>query len=102
MEGTECQLSTGLADRLCGDDTDSLAFLHHAKVRQVASVALGTNAALAFASEDRTDLYALDRRGVDDIGSGIGDFLTGGNDNLSGDRMYDVVDRNTSDDAFAE
>ena len=52
VEGTQCELSTRLTDRLCGNHTDSLAALHHAVRCQVATVALGADAVLGLASED--------------------------------------------------
>ena len=51
VECTEGELSTGLADRLGGDNADSFAALHEAVVGEVAAVALGADALLAFAGE---------------------------------------------------
>ena len=51
VERTECELCSGFADRLRSDYADSLAFLHKAAVGEVAAVALGAHALLAFASE---------------------------------------------------
>ena len=102
VEGTEGELRTGLTDALCGDDADGFALLHHAAGGEVAAVALHADAVLALAGEDGAYFDALDRRGLDFGGNGLGDFVACGYDELACGGVDDVVHGDTAEDALAE
>ena len=102
MEGTQGQLGTRLADGLGGDHADHLALLDHAAGGQVAAVAFRADALLRFAGQHRTDLHLLNREALDEVGEVFGDLVAGAEDLLAGERIVDVVDRGTAEDALAE
>ena len=102
VEGTEGQLCTRLTDRLCRYDTDYLAHLYGAVVCQITTVALGTDTLLALTGEDGADLHFGDG-GLLDLGCGsLVDLLIGTDDQLTRDRVDDVVDRAATEDALVE
>ena len=76
MEGSQCQLSTRLTDRLCSDNPDSLTFLNHAAGSQVTPVTFSTNALLRLASQYRTNFNTLDRGVLDNIGNYLRDLIS--------------------------
>ena len=96
MEGTHRQLSTGLTDRLSGDDTYRLTDGDGLTVRQVRAVALLADAVLGAAAEDGTDLDAL-YTGVDDD---IGLFLT--HEDILADQHVAVLITEVMDEVTAE
>ena len=102
VERTEGKLRTGFTDGLGGDDADGLALLHHTAGGEVAAVALHADAMLALAGEHRTYLDALDGRSLYLGGDGLGDFLAGSHDELSGGGMYDIVHGHAAKNALAE
>ncbi len=102
MECTECKLGTGFTDGLSCDYTYGFAFLNQTVVGKVSTVAFRAYAFLAFASEDRADFNGFDGRCVDAVGSGIVDFLSGGNYDFTADGVDDVVYGYASEDAFTE
>ena len=67
VEGTHRQLGAGLADGLGGDDADRLTDVDQAVRRQRTSVALGADALLALARQDRPDHDSLDAGGTDSV-----------------------------------
>ena len=102
MECAECQLRTRFANRLSGDDAYGFALVYQQTVRQVASVAFGTNAQTLFAGKYRAYFDTL-YRGAFYLGSYF--FV----DNLSCGYYYFVclgvayvVYGNTSKNPFAE
>src|SRR5262249_28006980 len=56
---------TGLADRLCRDDSDRFSHVDDVSARGVASVAHATDAVAGLAGEHGTDLHAFEARLVD-------------------------------------
>ena len=92
VERTQGKLCSRLTDCLCGNHTDSLAYLHHAACGKVASVTLHADAMLALACEHRTYLYAFDGRLLYRLGNRLRYLLTGSYNELACCRMYDVVD----------
>ena len=102
MEGTEGQLCTRLTDCLSRYDTDYLAHLYGAVVCQITAVALGADTLLALAGEDGADLHFGDGGLLDLGGSSLVDLLIGTDDQLTRDRVDDVVDRAATEDALVE
>ena len=102
VEGLEGKLRARLTDRLGGNDADSLALLNHTVGGKVAAVALGADAALALAGENRTDLDALDGRCLDFLDGSFGYLVAGGNDELAGGRIDNIMDADTAENALAE
>ena len=80
MEGSQCQLSTRLTDRLCSDNPDSLTFLNHTAGCQVTSITFRTYPLLRLASQYGTYFNPLDRRFLDNISNHLRDFITGSHD----------------------
>ena len=91
VEGSKCQLCTWLTNSLCSNHTNCLAFLYHARRCQVSSVAFLTNAMFTFASQDRTNLYALNRRLVNESCLFFCDLFTSGNNKFARCWMYDIM-----------
>ena len=102
VEGTESQLCTRLTDRLCRYDTDHLAHLDGAIVCQVTTVTLGADTLLALTGEDGADLHLGNRRLLDLGGSLLVDLFIGSDNQLSRDRVDDVVDGAATEDALIE
>ena len=59
VERTHRELRSGLADRLCSDDADSLADLDRIAGRKIAAVAFDADAASRFAGQGRADTDLL-------------------------------------------
>ena len=102
MERTHRELGAGLADRLRGDDADGGADLDLLAGGEVAAVALGAHAVLGVAGEAGADPDALDAGGVDLGGGLLVDDLVGGDDDVAGLRVADLVERGAAEDALAE
>ena len=65
VERAHRELRARLADRLAGDDADRLADVDLVAAREVASVALGADAAAGLAGEHRADDDLFDARLLD-------------------------------------
>ena len=102
MEGTQSQLCTRLADGLCRDDSDDFALLDHAAGGEVASVALGADALAALAGQHGADLHLLDRKRVDEVGLLLADFFSGLDDELTRERVEDIVHGGASENPLSE
>ena len=102
MEGTQSKLGTGLSDGLGCNHSDNLALLDHTAGGQVAAVALGADTLAALAGEYRTDFNLLDGQRVDKIGFLLPDFLAGLDNQLSGQRVEDIVHGSTSENSLAQ
>ena len=102
VEGAHRQLRAGLADRLGGDDADRQAELDHLAGGQVAAVAVRADAAPALAGQHRADLHLLDA-GVLDLGRLVlVDDVVDVEDDVAGDRVGDLLERDAADDAVAQ
>ena len=102
MERTERQLCTRLTDSLSGNHTDSLTLLNHTTGSEVTSVTLHADTFLRLTGEHRTDLHALDLCLLDGLSQGLGDLLTGRNDDLAVLRIHHIVNRHTTEDTLGE
>ena len=102
VEGTQGQLGTRFTDGLCGDNAHHFALLDHPAGSQVAAVALRADTLAGFAREDGTDFDLLDREAVDEGGNVLFDFLAGRDDQFARERVDDIVDGSTAQDALAE
>ncbi|OPZ45977.1 MAG: hypothetical protein BWY95_01840 [Bacteroidetes bacterium ADurb.BinA104] len=102
MESSQCQLSTGLANRLRGDNAHRLSFFYQTACCQIASITLGTNTVLAFAGEHRTYLNTFNRGLINFSSNLLGYLFTGSNQNLTGRRMYDIMNRYTTQYALVK
>ena len=102
VERTQCQLSTGLTDRLCSDDADNLTLLNHTRRCQVATVALRADTVASLASQHRTDLDLFQRRLLDCLGDRLGDLLTCCAEQLTGDGVIYIVQSHATQDALIE
>ena len=102
VECTQCKLCTRLTDGLSGDDADHFTLLHHATRREVAAVALGTDALLRFARKHRADLDTFDRRFLDLHGFLLANLFTRVDDDFTRDRVNDIMHRYAAQDTFVE
>ena len=102
VEGTEGKLGTRFTDGLCSNDTDGFALLNHLAGGKVTAITLGADAVFGLAGEHGADFDLLDGRFVNDFADVLGEFLTGGNDELASVRMIDIVDRGTTQQFFAQ
>ena len=68
MEGTHGQLSTGLADGLCGDNTDRLAQTDRLAVGHIGTVAACADAGLCTAGQQAADFQTGDTGCLDLVG----------------------------------
>ena len=102
VECTQRQLCTRLTDGLCSDDTDSFALVDHTTGGKVTSVTLGTNTTLGLTGQYGTDFYAFNRRIFNLLRNGLRDFLTGSDNQFARSGMDNIVNGNTSQDAFVE
>jgi hypothetical protein len=71
VERAHRELRTRLADRLAGDDADRLADVDLVAAREVASVALGADAATGLAGEHGADDDSFDARFLDREDEGL-------------------------------
>src|SRR6266550_3419073 len=76
VEGAERKLSSRLADRLRGNDSDCLSLIDHGHGRQVAAVAHLAETALRLAGENAADLDRLEARLFDPASHVFVDELT--------------------------
>ncbi len=102
VECSHRELRAGLADRLCGDDTDRLAEVDHLAGRQVAPVALDAHAALGLAGQHGPDLDLLDAGGLDLGRQRLRNVLVHPDDGLARQRVLHVLERHAADDAIAQ
>ena len=100
VERPHGQLRAGLADRLGGDDADRLADLDRPAGGQVAAVALGAAAALAFAGQHGADLELFARR-CRSMALACFSSITSSTSTMSlaGDRILDVLAGDAAEDA---
>ena len=91
VEGTHRQLRSGLADGLCGDNTDGKAFFDELTRREVGTVAFGTHAESAFACQGTADTDGLHAQFLDSQRNLARDDLVFANDHLIGDRVPDIL-----------
>ena len=98
MERSHCELSTRLADRLGCLNTDCLTDVDALACCQVAAVALGANARLAFACHDRSDGYGFDARRFNSLSGSFADLAVFLDDDFSCFRIYYVQESGPSDD----
>ena len=96
VEGSQCQLSTRLTDRLRCNNPNSLALLHHAAGSQITSVTFSTNTLLCLTSQYRTNFNTLDRGVLDNIGNHLRDLISGRHDQFTRIRMINIMHGNTS------
>ena len=102
MEGTHGQLSTGLADGLCGDNTDRLAQTDRLAVGHIGTVAACADAGLCTAGQQAADLQTGDTGCLDLVGIVQVDHLALGHDNLAGDGVDHIAHGKTADQTLAE
>src|SRR4029453_13416685 len=82
VERAHGELRAGLADRLRGDDADSLAEIDRRAAREIAPVALAADAVAGFAGQDRADADLLHARLFQRIDLFFLDQLAGLDDHL--------------------
>src|SRR5690606_23314938 len=75
VEGTQRKLGSGFTDRLCRDNADRFAGLHHLARGKIPSVTLGASANLRLTGQQRTDFHFLDRSLFDLPGNLFRDLL---------------------------
>ncbi len=102
VERAHRQLRARLADRLRRDDADREAELDEPPGREVAAVALRTAAAAAGARQHRTDADLLDAAFLDVGRLLLVDLLVDVDDDLAGERVDDLLERDAADDAVAQ
>src|SRR3954466_689645 len=102
MEGTERKLRTRLADRLCGDDTDSFAHLDDLVRREVTAVALRAYATAHFAGKYRTNEDGLDRSRSDLRCDFFADHSARFEQNILRERVDNVIERYATENTLGE
>ena len=102
MERTQRQLCTRLTDGLRGNHAHSLTLLNHTAGGKVTSVTFGTHALLGFTGQYGTDFNTLNRRVLNLLCNGFGDFLTARNKQLAGCGMNNIMYGYTSQDTFVQ
>src|SRR5690606_34375627 len=83
VERTHRQLSTGLTDRLCGDDADGLTDVYELTGCKRAAVALRADTDSRVAREDGADLDGLDAERDELVDENVTDVFTGSGNNLA-------------------
>jgi len=102
VEGTHRKLGTRLADGLGSDNADSFAKIDEVPPGKIAAVALGAYAPPALAGQHGAYLHLL-QSGIFYPGhEGFVDLLVGRNQDLTGDRVEDVVQCDTAEDAVSD
>ena len=102
VERTQCQLSTRLTNSLSCNHTNSLTLLYHAACSKVTTVTFHANTLLRLTGEHGTDLDALNLSLLNSLCDGLGNFLTSLNDDLTGLRIDDIMDRHTAKDTLRQ
>ena len=102
MEGTHGQLSTGLTDGLCGDNTDRLAQTDRLTVCHIGTVAACADTGLCTAGQQAADLQTGDTGCLDLVGIVQVDHLALGHDNLAGDGVDHIAHGKTANQTLAE
>src|SRR5438094_833419 len=102
VERPHRELRARLADRLRGDDADGLAEVDEMAARQVAAVALHADPLARLAGEHRADLHPLEARLLDGGHLGLVDLVVGLHDDGVGERVANVLERDTPEHAIAE
>ena len=87
MEGAHGELGARLADGLGGDDADRLTGVDDGAAREVAAIAMATDADLGIASEDGADFDGFDAGFLDFFGFRLLDKDVGADDLGPGDRV---------------
>src|SRR5687767_4404364 len=102
VERPHRELRARLADRLGRDDADRLADVHHVPARQIASVTLDADAAPRTTGQRRTDRHRLDARIFDLLDARLVELVVRMDENLAGQRVEHVLERNATEDTLAE
>ena len=102
VERTHRELGARLADRLAGDDADRFADVDLVAAREVASVALGADAAAGLAGEHGADDDLFDAGFLDLDDEVLFELGVRGDDDLARERVDDVFERHAAEDAVAE
>src|SRR5690606_28258242 len=102
VEGTHGELRARLADRLRGDDADSLALVDRGTACQIAAVADRADAGPDLAGQRRTDADGLDAGLLDHLDVALVHQLAALDEQIAGDRMVDVLERGAAKDTLAE
>ena len=102
MERSHRQLCTRFTDGLCRGDTDCFADVDFFTGRQVATVALRADTGSGVAGHDRTDGNAFDAAGFDALCCRFKDLFVLFYDNLSAERIDDVVECDSADDTLLQ
>ena len=101
MERAERQLSTRLADRLRGDDSDRLARLHQLAGGQIAAVALRAHAALRFARKHGAYFHGFDGC-LGNPAAFLSSIISPASTITCRHRINNIMHRNTSEDTFGK
>ena len=102
MEGTHGQLSTRLADGLCGDNADRLAQTDRLAVCHIGTVAACADTGLCTAGQQAADLQLGNASSLDLVCIVQVDHLAFRHDHLSGDGVDHIAHSEAADQALAE
>ncbi len=102
MEGSQRQLRTGLTDRLGSYDTNGFTGLDQSHRGEVTPVAEGTYAALRLTREYRSDFNFLDRCLGNIAGLLFVDQFIRFDDDIAGERILNIVNRNSTQDSIGQ
>ena len=102
MEGTHGQLSTRLADGLCGDNADRLAQTDRLAVCHIGTVAACADTGLCTAGQQAADLQLGNASSLDLVCIVQVDHLAFRHDHLAGDGVDHIAHSKAADQALAE
>ena len=102
MERAHRELGSRLSDRLSGDHTHGLALVHELSAGEIASVASAAHAEGRLAGEYRADHDVLDAGILDGPDLLLVDLLTGFDQYVVADRVFDSRQGNPPQDALAD
>ncbi len=102
VERPHGELRARLADRLRGDDADSLAEVHRRPAGKIAPVADRTDADLDVAGQRRANADRLDAGLLNGIDIAFVNHPAGGDDGLAGLRIDDIVERRAAQNTLTD
>ena len=100
MEGAQCELRAGLADRLGGYDPDGCAQVDHVASAEVESIAFCTDAVLEFTGQRRANLDFGNAGSRDLARQDVIDYIVTFGDDLAGFRVDHPVGQQAAVQAY--
>ena len=102
MERSHRQLRTRLTNRLCGNNTNSFTHIHRRSACKVTTVTMGANTVTCFTGQNRSNFDTNKICRVNRIGMLFEDHLAFFDDNFTGNRINNIIRRNTAKNTFRQ